>query len=190
MRFINNTNILSTLGLVGTMVRDNLAAPFTTTDVISVNNRTEEETSTELVALKVAAIVAAVLALGAACGVASFACSYLRDKGCYDSKDDPLESLPDCDKGAIIQKFLHNPKGCGEENEQNDPERLSISIVDLHHVHDDDNDDNLSSISAARYALPDIVSHTIPNLTSDSDEESLISTILTNEEVVMIGDIQ
>ncbi|OZG32173.1 hypothetical protein [Rickettsia endosymbiont of Culicoides newsteadi] len=146
MRFINNTNILSTFGLVGTMVRDNLAAPFTTTDVISVNNRTEEETSTELVALKVAAMVAAVLALGAACGVASFACSYLRDKGCYDSKDDPLE------------RFLSDCERYRKENEQNDSERLSISTVDLHHVHDDDdNDDNLSSISAARYALPDIV---------------------------------
>jgi hypothetical protein len=162
------------------MIRDSLAAPFTTTDVISVNNRTEEETSTELV-VKVTAMVVGILALGVACGIISFVCSYLRDKGCYDSKDNLLEGfLSDCERYR-------------KEDARNGPERLSISIVDLHHVHDDDddNDDNLSSISAARYALPDIVSHTIPNLTSDSDEEeSLISIILTNEEVVMMGDIQ
>ncbi len=114
---INKTNILSALGLVGTMIRDSLAAPFTTTDVISVNNRTEEETSTELVVLKVAAMVAAVLALGAACGITSFVCSYLRGKGVCDSKDDPLQSLPDCEKDAIIQEFLSDcERRCREEN--------------------------------------------------------------------------
>ncbi|MDN3030640.1 MAG: hypothetical protein QMO91_04815 [Candidatus Tisiphia sp.] len=176
----NKTNILSALGLVGTMIRDSLAAPFTTTDVISVNNRTEEETSTELV-VKVTAMVVDILALGVACGIISFVCSYLRDKGCYDSKDNPLEGfLSDCERYR-------------KEDARNGPESLNISTVDLpstDHVHDD-NDDNLSSISAARCALPDIVSHTISNLIpNDSDkEESLINTMSTNEEIVIIGDI-
>ncbi|WP_425364004.1 hypothetical protein [Candidatus Tisiphia endosymbiont of Hybos culiciformis] len=144
-----------------------------TTNVVSVNNQTEEEkvlSWTQPTGASMAALVVVVAIVG---------CLY---KICFyqevgDSKTDSTE------------------KSLSDRQEYNEQESINISMVNLQLTDHDSNYDSLLSIPQTSRNYPDIViSHIIPNLQSDSGvsnhsngEESLIDSISASQEADLMG---